>query len=640
MAKVVTDTSGGFYDANRYDSYIQQQLQTIVRPDILADAIDQLPPGTWRGANESQQSAVSRLQSALKVERVLGSYQVSISLTGGDPNAITKVVNAVTASYLKKGRSDELAQSDQQLQILEDDRQHIQAELEQDHEEQDRLGAQLGVADPGGEESNPFDTQIEDMRKQVLAARAARSFADAQLASVTTQGAQGTSELAAAADDSTLNDPGLVSLKSQINQRRGQLISQMAGMTSANPIYHQDAEELKTLTDSLDMMTSDLSRKAAPQIQSKLKLDASRAADVETRLENQLAKLKANAAAAVPKLQEANDLALAVHRLQTRFTEIDNAVHAIELEHSSSGMVHLSMAAVPPLKPEPNKNPLFIAVAFPTGVVFGVLAAILRHKNDPRVYIAEDIKKTVEFSPMAVIPSETDVAAKVTDEFLLRLVAGIDQTHRVAEARTYVFTAASSKTDITQLVASLAKKMNRLGYRTMVLKASEALEAVAPEPDQVAGKWNESALSRTTESRVGPLKRTSFVIDNLERLKQRVDLLFIEAYPLLYSAETEFVARLVDATVLVAESGETTKKELKNSIGLLRRLSAQGVAVVLNDVGLRDADEDFIKTVRSAESRQTSVWHLERNSPERLRVTPDLGVYQEMEPVSQSDSLA
>ena len=153
------------------------------------------------------------------------------------------------------------------------------------------------------------------------------------------------------------------------------------------------------------------------------------------------------------------------------------------------------------------------------------------------------------------------------------------------------------------------------------------------------GKWTESALMRGNDARIGPLRRTSFVIENLERLKQRVDMLLIEGYPLLYSAETEFVARLVDTTVLVAESGETTKGELKNSIGLLQRLGARGVAVVLSELLLRDADDDFIKTVRSAESRQNSIWHVERTHQERLRVTPDLAIYESMEPITQPDSL-
>jgi uncharacterized protein involved in exopolysaccharide biosynthesis len=118
--KLITDASGAAYDANRYDTFIQQQLQTIIRPDVLEDALSRPSTMPWRMPGETDQAAVVRLQQNLKVERDFGSYQLSITLGGGDPQAIAAVVNAVSESYIRRERSDELAQSDQQLQILKD----------------------------------------------------------------------------------------------------------------------------------------------------------------------------------------------------------------------------------------------------------------------------------------------------------------------------------------------------------------------------------------------------------------------------------------------------------------------------------------------------------------------------------------
>jgi uncharacterized protein involved in exopolysaccharide biosynthesis len=638
MAKVVTDTSGGFYDANRYDSYIQQQLQTIVRPDILGDALDHLPPGTWSGPGESRQSAVARLQGALKVERLLGSYEVSISLTGGDPASITAVVNAVTRSYLQKGRLDELAQSDQQLQLLSGERVRLQQNLSEDEQEQDKLAAVLGVADPGGVDANPYDAQLQDMRKQLVVAQAARSFAEAQLASVSGATQQGASGLSAAAEDSAASDPGMAALKSSINQRRSVLISQMAGLTPKNPIYQQDSEELARLTNSMDTLVGDMQRKAAPQIQSKLRLDAARAAEVENGLQAQLQRLTAQAASASPKLQRASELALEIHRLQARFSEIDNAVHSVELEHNSSGLVHLVMSAAQPQHPEASKRALLMLVAFPVGALFGLVAAVLRHRTDGRVYTGTDLQSALGVPAMAVLPSTADVSPRVTDEFLLRLAAGIDQTQRQSGASTYLVAGASAKDDIAELVAALARKLNQLGYRAVILKVSEALEAAAaPDPELGPSRWTDTSLTRAEDRRAGGLKRTPFVADNLERLRHGADILLIEGYPLLYSAETEFVARLADATVLVARSGETTRKGLKSALALLRRLQARGVAVVLHDLALRDADEEFLAAVRSSEGRQSSIWQLKRGHSDPLRVTPELETFQGIEPVSQSE---
>ena len=67
-------------------------------------------------------------------------------------------------------------------------------------------------------------------------------------------------------------------------------------------------------------------------------------------------------------------------------------------------------------------------------------------------------------------------------------------------------------------------------------------------------------------------------------------MVLIDAKPLPISAQTEYLARLADATVLVVQSGATTKQELERAARLLERLEVAGVAVVLNKISLERAD--------------------------------------------------
>ena len=628
--KPVTDTTGGFYDPSRYDSYIQQQLQTIIRRDILSESLKKLPVGTWQWPGESEQSAVARLQSGLKAERVFGSYEISLSLKGDDPAAITKVVNEVTAAFLRKGREDELAQSDQQLQVLIEERERIQGELEKDRQEQAGLSSALGVADTAGESGNPYDVQLEELRKEVASARAAHAIAAAQPVSVSGS-AQSPETLNAVVEEMIANDPGLTALKTTIMQRRSVLTSQMAGLTPINPLYKQDEEELTRLNQSLDNMTAELRSKAAKQLQGKLRFEYARTADIQERLERQLAQQTAIATAAAPKLQRASDIAADITRLQARFAEIDTAVRSIELQHSSAGLIHLSLAAVQPQKPQPSKKVPILIMALPLAFCLGTMAAVAMQMLDPKVYIAEDVGNVLEFRPMAVLPDPEDVNAKVMDEFMLRFVAGVDQAHRAGAARTYVFTAASADTEITEIVALLARKTDQIGYRTMVLKASAALQNLAPAEEEMTKSWGDTRLAKSWETRLTHVKRESFVVENLERLKQNVDLLFIEALPILSSAEAEFVARLADATILIAESAKTTRQELTGSLSLVRRLGVAGVAVVLNGVSLRNADDDFIAAVRSVEGRQSEV----RRRDGSVREEAVVSVYEDSDLVSR-----
>jgi hypothetical protein len=270
---------------------------------------------------------------------------------------------------------------------------------------------------------------------------------------------------------------------------------------------------------------------------------------------------------------------------------------------------------------------LILAASLPIGIGFGLVTAYIRHRLDPRIYIGEEAESALSFPPMAVLPNTTEIDQMVFDEFMLRLVAGVDQAHSSSGARTFVFTAVSPETGIADLVASLALKMDRLGYRTMILKASSALQnlSLGNEEPKI---WSESRLAKLTETRMTELRRASFVVENLERLKQNVDLLFIEALPLLSSAEAEFAARLADVTILIADSGQTTRRELANSLALVRRLSVPGLAAVLCNVDLRDADEEFIAVVRKVEIRQSEMRRRDEAALQRYRDKYPLSIYE------------
>ena len=593
--KPLTDVSSSFYDSSRYESYIQQQLQTIVRDDILAAALKELPPAMWRHPGEDEESAIARLKSAIKTERVANSYEVTISLTGSDPASVTRIVNAVTDAFLKKGRGDELVQSDQQLASLSGDREQILRDLEKDRREQAALSTTLGVADTAGEGTgNPFDSQLQELRSQVISARVAHDNAVAQLAA-----ASKGEMLGAASDEVAAADASLASLKVANTERRTALATQMAGMTPANPLYKKDQEELARLDEAQANLSQKLSRSASQVLVGKWRLEEARTAGVLSRLEGQLARQVATATGATPQLQRASDLAADIARLQARFTATDNAIHSLELLESSSGLVHLSLPATQPQQISQKRKRLVLAAALPLALFCGLFAAVAASKLDPRVYIAEDMGEVLHFPPMAVLPNAHEVDAPVMDEFLLRLVAGIDQAHRAGDAKTFVFTGASPGMRTSALVESLAERMNKIGYRVVVSKASAALksltEAGTSGPQQVEDQQTAEA---PTEALV-PLGSQSIVFKHLKDITRSVDILFIDALPILTSAEAEFDARLVDVTVLLAESGRTTKRELTRSLALIQRLTTAGVAAVLLNLRLKHADWEFLAAVRS-----------------------------------------
>jgi succinoglycan biosynthesis transport protein ExoP len=263
-----------------------------------------------------------------------------------------------------------------------------------------------------------------------------------------------------------------------------------------------------------------------------------------------------------------------------------------------------------------------MAGSLPLGIVFGLMVAWLRHKLDPRLYTAQDLSPILGFAPMAVLPGFHGSSEKVVDEFLLRLVAGIDQAHSSGGAKTFVLTPVSSSTSMTELGSSLVLRMEQLGYKSLILNASVALQNLSATPEETSAPYGEIQIAVSGETRLTELKRASLVRENLEKLKQNVDLLFIEAMPLLSSAEAEFATRIADVTVLIVESGKTTEKELSSAMELARRLNVAGIAVVLSDLQLRNADPEFVAAVRSVERR-----FADKRRPDELPLLPARETY-------------
>ncbi len=598
-SKVLSDGTSGSYDAGRYDSYFQQQTQTALRPDILAAAIEKLPPFVWQRGGESMQSAVTRLQNSLKVQRVLTSYQLSISLVYASPQAAAAVVNAVTNSYLEQGRKDEHAVIDQRLQLLGEERQRIQQQLGEDRVEQASLGGALGLADPSSKTASPFDAQIAGVQTQVAGAREARDVAAAQYAAVA--GASSPA-LTAAAEEQIATDAGLNSMKQTISQRKALLSTQMAGLTPSNPIYKQDQDEIADLDRSLDAMTTEVREKAERRLQDKLRADLQRTADIEGRLNAQLRHQTATATSAAPKLQRAQELNSDIERLTARFTVVDDAMRSLELESNGPGSAHLSVPAVVPVSPEPSKRKLILALSLPLGLFAGLFAAVFANRMDPRIYSAPDVEQVLGFSPIGVLPARSEVSGRTMEEYTLRLAAGLQSAYRTSSAQSFVFTAASATMQTGEFVQAIAQILGTLGFKALVMDASSVLNAA--NRTQAGGtrggsSYRSAALVRTIEG-----TRQGFAAEELERLKLKYDLLLIDAPPLLTSAETEYLVRCADATILVAESGTTVKTELYQSALLLQHLNVAGVGAVLQELRLKDAEPAFRAAIEAVERIQ------------------------------------
>ena len=590
-------------DSFSYEQHIQEQLKGITRYDVLKNALGMVANTGWQLPDENDQAAIERLEKALEVDRVGTSYQITIVAHAGRPDQAAALANAVANAYIAADQKQERAGDTERIKMLHDESDRVKAELDADRTEQETLNRKLGVAGVTSGTPNPYDDKIAALRGELVRARAAHDEAAAHLVSMQHGG------LAAEADTAAQNDVGLASLKSSLNQRRSLLISQMANLTPNHPLYKQDADELAKMDASLAASSQQLQQKATANIGQNLSTVLETTAGTESRINAELAQATAEAGGSIRLLQRSNEVTGDIQRLEQRFATVDEQLRNQTLEDAAPVGVHLVSPAVSPLHADATRTARLALVLVLAFGLMGIGAAALRLKLDPRIYTAQDVEEFLGFPPMAVLPDSSEVSEGVNEEFLLRLTASIEGARQHSSAYRFVFTAPTTGTGVSLTVSRVKAMLDAMGKRAVLIDASSSQPTVVPAG--VVAHGDPQPLSELSVALADSSDRPTEVLRAIDHfggdpLTGQQDMVLTDAAPLPLSAEAEYLVRFSDATVVVLESGKTTRPQLEHVVQMLGKLRVRNVGFLLNRVALATADPIFAANIRSLEDRLRS----------------------------------
>jgi uncharacterized protein involved in exopolysaccharide biosynthesis len=607
-----------------YDSYVQDQIQTVTRHDIIADSISKLPYAVryGRGLATSYEGPalpyeIQVLQKTLEVKRVGSTYEMSIGLHGETPKDLAEIVNTITDTYVERMKSEQFYGLDDRLNTLRQEKVRLQKEMDDGMSEQAQLMQQIGVATlstkDGG--SNIYDSSLQKLSDEQVTARMQRQAAEAQLAAIVKGGGTGESTVMdSAADEAVATDSGTSGVRTTLNSRRNTLLEEMNGLRPGHPVYQKDKDEL----DSIDGQLNDLKRKAGDHLQDKLRGEVSRTRMIELQLTQEMAQRTHSAASAAPKFQKATALGPEIESLQKAYSAIDDRIRDLELESSSPGAIHVSSKALTPLNPEPSKLRIYLLALILLSLACAIAAPVGIDLLDSRIFTAQDVEHVMGFHPLGVLLDTREFRREIASEYYLRLAAGIDHAVRSSGARIFLFTSPSHGSGTSTVVRELSDKLRSLDLRThtIMASASEGLD-IPPgdilgrsqlllqrrnKPDDVRALAPIAAVHGRAEYGMGQdAPAINSVMRSLNHASELCDVILIDASPLPISAHTEYLARVSDVTVLVVKSSATTKQELDRAARLLERLDVAGVAVVLNKISQERSDRAMKKELHGYE---------------------------------------
>ena len=225
---------------------------------------------------------------------------------------------------------------------------------------------------------------------------------------------------------------------------------------------------------------------------------------------------------------------------------------------------------------------------------------------------------------------------QVFDECTLRLAGGIDQAARTAGARTILLTSVNAGAGTTSIVENLGSTLAKLGRKTLTIDSSGVTTPVAYITFNLEQSAHRAAAGAQVKKQEVELRSTSAIaqpfLPKLTPLKNLMDqafkdltmdfdLVLIDATPILISAETEYLARFADVTILIAEASNTTKAQLIRAARLLERLQIPGMAVIINKIAYRRVNRAAREDVNAFESRMVK-GNVNWNSPWNRESTP------------------
>lgn len=607
MKNLRDDGELDFPSNTQYRAFLEQQARSVLRYDIVQDAVRTLDPArvAWRGPDESERVAIDRLRGLITVRTVPDTYMIVVQLDGPSKDGLAEIVNAIVATYVERMRTERVFGADVRVRNLETREAELGAAIKDKTTRRTALALELGVTGFTGKEENPYDRLLADLRSAHADARKKRFEAEARLKAFEARGETdiGTRSV----QEAVLIDPGLANLKASLYKRRAEVLVKLAGLTPGHPAFAELDEELRLLEGEIEKQTGALSREVRENLKARYATTLEQARRVEEDLANELAETGKRGSGFANLYNEASTLTLDMDQDRKELDIVRQRLNELAGEQNSFGFVRLVNPALPPEQPfGPGKKKLvlmILAAAFGAGLV----APVARDLLDRRLYTVNDAERLLGIPALGWMVERSDAATRLFGEDLMRRLAGglINEQQRHG-TRVFAFSSVKAGAGVSELALSLGRTLDALGYPALVVEANafkrDARLRAGAAPGQpglaaaLAGQAdagdcvipaNAELPARVPVGDTGGARH----IDRLDRIGELADawgkdyrFILVDIPPLLLSADAEILARSLEHLILVAEAGGITSGELRRAGRQLEKLAPSAVGVVVNRV--------------------------------------------------------
>lgn len=585
--------------------------------DLLKDPDFQRELGDQSGTTqEVRQRATNLLLSMIEVTSEPNSDLLQVAVSTRSPTLSARIANQLPESV-----------GSVRTAIVTGRRKELLGELESELEARGKaaLEASAKVADFRRENRMLVGAGgIEDLSQLNQISAAAANASSARAGSAARAG--GVSAASSISSTATASSPAL----DQLERQRAQLISDRSRIA---PNFGPNHPEMVRVTSQLSEVEQNIeierrrARAAAAEVNAAesqrmiglAQSEASRDAATAARLEGIASSLESRAFQNVANSVELNELVRASELAEQAYQSIAERVEQVraqmQLEGVSSSLVSPAVASFDPVSPTPIKTTLFALLA---SITLGFLIAFIRELLDDRLRTAAQISRHFNlptFGMLPLMPPETlaedpnrspviEDPQSLFAEVARSACSDVRGLGRKGTSQVVLITSPLPGDGKSTVSVALAAAGAALGERTVVLDLDlrkrgllQQLQESIPTADLIdliAGKIELDAVlplpapdrpeSDEMDEPVGEIFVLSAnrkvdhpnsmissrrLIKLVEALRERFDLVIINAPAALAVRDARTMCDFADHTIMVARWGRTTVEQMRAALQLL-----------------------------------------------------------------------
>ena len=616
---------------NDSDQFLATQIKLIQSDSVLRPVAEQynlLERETQRSGLDSEKLQQRRRAPValkrLKVSRPPNTYLLQISYRSADPQLAAEVANSVANSYLTHTYTIRIRSSASLSSFMEKQLDELKAKMERSGEALAQFEKELNVINPE-EKTSILSARLLQLNTEYTNAEADRVRKEAAYNSMKSGSLE-------AAQVSSQGE-SLNALTQRLNEAQQRFAEVKTTFGANHPEYRKAESQLAAVQKQFDA--------ARVNIAGRIEVDYRQALNREQMLRSAVGQTKAESDSLNSRSFEYQQLKREADADKTLYDELVRKIREADINAGfQNNNIRIADMARPANKPVFPNIPLNLLLAFLFAMLLAVGAAVLADTMDTTVrdpelasrYLGTDVigilpavRKTLQLEMAA--PPETSTTALTRaysadsnldhDKGYYRTISGFGEAIRTlrntillgdldSRLRSILITSASPAEGKTTAAVHLAVANALQGKRTLLVDGDLRRPSVhrkfgiTPEvgfTNVLMGQADWRSVLIHPEGRTNlavlpagpPSHRAADLIgprmtELLDDFSKDFDLVIFDAPPLLGFAETLQMATAADSVLVITRAGETRRKAVGSVLGALRRVRANVIGVVLNQV--------------------------------------------------------